>query len=78
MGAIEVVTEEIAAATPEKALHQVAVVDIKMPFFSMVIFMVKWVIASIPAMLILFFIAMLFAMIFGAIFSPSHLLSSVR
>lgn len=32
---------------------EVIVTDIKMPFFSMVIFMVKWVIASIPAFIIL-------------------------
>ena len=33
--------------------QEVVVVDIKMPFLSMVVFMVKWVIASIPALLIL-------------------------
>ena len=33
---------------------EVVVTDIKMPFFSMVVFMVKWVIASIPAFIILF------------------------
>jgi len=32
---------------------EVVISDIKMPFFSMVIFMVKWVIASIPAFIIL-------------------------
>lgn len=32
---------------------QVTVVDIKMPFWSMVIFMVKWSIAAIPAIIIL-------------------------
>lgn len=31
----------------------VVIVDIQMPFGSMVVFMVKWAIASIPAMLIL-------------------------
>jgi hypothetical protein len=33
--------------------RQVVVTDIRMPFWSMVTFMVKWVIASIPALLIL-------------------------
>jgi CHASE2 domain-containing sensor protein len=33
--------------------NHVVVTDIKMSFFSMVIFMVKWVIASIPAIIIL-------------------------
>jgi hypothetical protein len=32
---------------------RVVVVDIKMPFMSMVIFMVKWAIAAIPAFIIL-------------------------
>jgi hypothetical protein len=32
----------------------VTVVDIKMPFSSMVLFMVKWAVASIPALTILF------------------------
>jgi hypothetical protein len=33
--------------------RNVVVTDIRMPFLSMVIFMVKWVIASIPAFIIL-------------------------
>ena len=35
------------------ARYQVVVVDINMKFWSMVNFMVKWVLASIPAFLIL-------------------------
>ena len=45
--------------------QEVTVVDIRMPFMSMVAFMVKWVIASIPAMLILGLIFMLFSTLFG-------------
>jgi hypothetical protein len=37
--------------------HEVTVVDIKMPFLSMVIFMVKAAIAAIPAVIILSFVA---------------------
>lgn len=33
--------------------NEITVVDIKMPFWSMVFFMVKWAIASIPAIIIL-------------------------
>ncbi len=33
--------------------NEVTVVDIKIPFWSMVVLMVKWAIAAIPAMLIL-------------------------
>jgi len=38
---------------------RVVVTDIRMPFLSMMVFMIKWVIASIPAFMIL--------SIFGAI-----------
>jgi hypothetical protein len=52
--------------------QEVTVVDIKMPFVSMVNFMVKWVIATIPAMIMLFFIGVGFMIlarvIFGALF----------
>lgn len=34
--------------------NKVCVVDIKMPFWSMIKFMLKWAIASIPAVFILF------------------------
>ena len=37
---------------------QVIVTDIRMSFLSMIIFMVKWVLASIPALIILFLIGM--------------------
>ena len=47
----------------------VTVTDIQMPFGSMVIFMIKWAIASIPAAIILFLIASVFAVVFGGIFS---------
>ena len=33
--------------------REVVVMDIRMPFTSMVVFMVKWAVAAIPAMLIL-------------------------
>jgi CHASE2 domain-containing sensor protein len=39
--------------------NHVVITDIKMPFISMVVFMVKWAIAAIPALIIL--------AIFGAI-----------
>lgn len=41
----------------------VVVIDIKMRFWSMVIFMVKWVIASIPALIILAVIWSIFMII---------------
>jgi hypothetical protein len=42
--------------------NEVTIVDIKMPFWSMVVFMVKWAIAAIPAILIL---VVLWAMLIG-------------
>ena len=50
------------AAQAYAGAQPVVVVDIKMGFWSMVIFMVKWAFAAIPAMLI---IAVIGAMIFG-------------
>ena len=49
--------------------NHVVIVDIKMPFMSMVVFMVKWVLASIPAFIILAFIAAIGTGLFGAFFS---------
>ena len=43
----------------------VTIEDIKMPFGSMVQFMVKWAIASIPAFIILFLIGMMMMGVFG-------------
>jgi len=43
----------------------VTIEDIKMPFSSMVVFMIKWAIASIPAFIILFLIGMMVMGIFG-------------
>lgn len=46
----------------------VSISDIKMPFGSMVVLMVKWAIASIPAMIILFIIGSIVTGIFGGLF----------
>lgn len=47
---------------------KVVVTDIKMPFGSMVIFLVKLSLASIPALLIFYFVLFVFAMIFVLLF----------
>jgi hypothetical protein len=55
---------------PPQNQQQVVVTDIHMPFWSMVVFMVKWAIAAIPALLILFVASSLaWATIFGLIVS---------
>ena len=47
--------------------NRIVVVDVKMPFMSMVVFMVKWSIASIPALLILLFLAGIILAMFGGV-----------
>jgi hypothetical protein len=47
----------------------VVIVDFKMPMGSMVEFMVKWAIASIPALLILFGLFLVLGMVFGGLFA---------
>jgi len=51
----------------ENRVKEVNIVDIKIPFWSMVIFMVKAIIASIPAMIILSILWLMFALVFGGI-----------
>ena len=52
-----------------KQTNYVVVTDINMSFISMVIFMVKWVVASIPAFFILSLIGALFMLLFGGLMS---------
>ena len=52
--------------------QHVVVTDIRMSFMSMVFFMVKWVIASIPAFFILAFIASIFMAIIGGMGGMMH------
>lgn len=47
--------------------NRVVVADISMPFLSMMIFMIKWVIASIPAFIILSILGGIVTAILGAI-----------
>ena len=56
---------------PDEANRQnVVVTDIRMPFFSMVVFMVKWAIAAIPAFIILTVIGVFtWAMLSGLLLS---------
>ena len=43
------------------------VVDVKIPFWSMVILLVKWAIAAIPAMIILLVLAAAFSTVLGGV-----------
>ncbi len=51
----------------EERTQYVVVTDIRMSFFSMVMFMVKWVVASIPAFIILSIIGSILMMLLGGI-----------
>jgi hypothetical protein len=53
--------------TTHSGPQQVIVTDIHMPFGSMVGFMVKWAIASIPALIILILIGVIFSGVFGTL-----------
>ena len=48
--------------------REVVVVDVKIPFLSMVILLVKWAIAAIPAMLILLALGAIVSMVLGGVF----------
>ncbi|MHC1726404.1 MAG: hypothetical protein AB9866_10405 [Syntrophobacteraceae bacterium] len=48
---------------------EVVVVDVKMPFWSMVVFMVKWAVASIPALIIL---TVIFSVVIGLLGGLAH------
>jgi hypothetical protein len=52
---------------PSASRAEVVVVDVQMPFISMVIFMVKFTIASIPAFLILAVLGAVIAGLLGGI-----------
>lgn len=47
--------------------REVVVTDIKIPFWSMVVLLVKWAIAAVPALLILMLIAALVSIVLGMI-----------
>jgi len=46
----------------------VVVVDVKIPFWSMVILLVKWAIAAIPAMIIMLVLAAAVSTVLGGVF----------
>lgn len=48
--------------------QEVVVVDVKIPFTSMVILLVKWAIAAIPAVIILIVLAGIISALFGGVF----------
>ncbi|MCF6337191.1 MAG: hypothetical protein L3J84_04460 [Gammaproteobacteria bacterium] len=49
----------------EEESQYVVVTDIRMPFLSMVMFMIKWAVAAIPAFIILSIIGAVLMMLLG-------------
>ena len=47
--------------------REVVVTDVKIPFWSMVVLMVKWAIAAIPAVIILMLLVALISIVLGMI-----------
>jgi hypothetical protein len=48
--------------------REVVVTDVKIPFWSMVVLMVKWAVAAIPALIILLVIGSVASMVMAALF----------
>ena len=48
--------------------REVVVTDVKIPFWSMVVLMVKWAVAAIPALIVLLVIGAVVSMVMAAIF----------
>lgn len=57
-----------SAMAEYKGAQPVVVLDVNMSFNSMVVFMIKWAIAAIPALIILSVIGFFVAALFGAMF----------
>ena len=52
--------------------REVVVTDVKIPFWSMVVLMVKWTVAAIPALIILLVIGSMVSMVMAAIFGGGN------
>jgi hypothetical protein len=49
-------------------VQEIVVTDIRIPFISMVVLLVKWSLAAIPAMIILVSIAVAISLVLGGLF----------
>lgn len=63
---LEVKETKVVSYDPQ----EVKIIDIKMPFFSMVMFMIKWALASIPAIIIFFTIMGLLSALIAPWYHP--------
>ena len=58
--------------------QKVIVTDIQMPFWSMVMFMIKWTIASIPAFIILTVLVLLFGAVISGLLMGTGALPGIE
>lgn len=63
------------ASTPPPALQRISVVDFDMPFGRMVVFMIKWAFAAIPALIVIWMVLFACLMIVAAFFGGIAALS---
>jgi DNA-directed RNA polymerase subunit RPC12/RpoP len=66
-GQTQSTTKSSQGTVNQQSPTKVKVVDIEMGFGSMVVFIIKWTLASIPAMIILFLIVLLISLVFGGL-----------
>ncbi len=59
-------------AIPPQVIQTTKIVDFDMPFGSMVMFMIKWSLAAIPAFIILFLILLCVVVATGGVFGGLH------
>jgi hypothetical protein len=57
-------------ATMANTTQEIVVTDIKIPFISMVVLMVKWALAAIPAFIILISLGVATSIVIAALFGP--------
>ena len=53
-------------------VQEIVVTDIRIPFISMVVLLVKWALAAIPAMIILVSIGVAISLVLGALFGGMY------
>ncbi len=66
---LALIAERLDYIEENTAKNKVFVKDIDMPFFSMMFFMIKWALASIPALIILFLLGTIGTAFFSGILS---------
>jgi hypothetical protein len=66
---VAVTTQDSQLGTPSVGDQRVRVADVEMKFGSMMVFMIKWVFASIPAAIIVIVVLFILSAVLGGIFA---------